>query len=258
MEDRMKDAVVIFSGGPDSTAAALWAVSNGYSPELLTFLFKNRQQYGELKAAISVAGILDFKHTLLDFKSPMELFEPNAHILMHAGVESSLVDKTEDHRLPFGAAMILTTAANYAMYVGASTIVWGATLSDSQSGNFEYTQEFCSELSALLTKVVRQKIEIVAPFAAMRKYEVVRKYFTGREELFSQTWSCKSGLQKQSGNCHASRARRIAAKLAGIKDLTIYQNELFDWVFTEAEFNDPSSIDFTLKEPEGSEPWKTK
>lgn len=248
----MKKAVAIFSGGPDSTAAALWAVDQGYETELLTFQFRNRTQYGELKAAMDIAGALSLKHTLFDFKSSMEHFQPNAHILMHAGVEANVIDKSQDHRLPFGAAMILTVASNYAIYNGADTLVWGATKSDSQSGNYEYTQDFCDDLSVVLTRILGKDFKIIAPFAEMRKYQVIRTHFAAREDLFAKTWSCKSGLDIQSGNCHASRARRVAARMAGIKDLTIYANDLHDWIFTDEEFSDPSKIDPSKFGGEGS------
>lgn len=43
---QMEKAVVVFSGGPDSVAAALWAVENDYQPELLTFQFRNKASMG--------------------------------------------------------------------------------------------------------------------------------------------------------------------------------------------------------------------
>ncbi len=39
-------AIVIFSGGPDSTAAAKYALERGLNVELLTFQFDTDQQYG--------------------------------------------------------------------------------------------------------------------------------------------------------------------------------------------------------------------
>jgi 7-cyano-7-deazaguanine synthase in queuosine biosynthesis len=253
-ERTMKKAIVIFSGGPDSTAAALWSIAQGYETELLTFLFKDKSQYGELKASIKIADSLSLKQTLFDFKSSMGAFEPNAHILMHAGTEVVGVDKSLDHRLPLGAAMILTTACNYAVYNGIHTVVWGATKSDSQSGNYEYTQDFCDDLASVLSKVVTSKINIIAPFSNMRKYEIIKEYYSAKEALFANTWSCKSGGSVQSGDCHASRARRVAARMAGVPDNTEYLRPLNDWIFTDAEFSNPGSIEPRRFDPEGSEP----
>ena len=77
-------AIVVFSGGPDSTAAALWAQQSGYDVELVTFQFRNAEQYGELKASFKVAEIMGLKHTIFDFRSPMQHFSTSSHAFRYA------------------------------------------------------------------------------------------------------------------------------------------------------------------------------
>lgn len=94
-------AIVIFSGGPDSTAAALWAMVHGYEVELVTFQFRNEAQYGELGSAMRVAHLLNLPHTIIDYKSPMNVFSTNMHILMHAGVPPLKDDKSKPYLMPY-------------------------------------------------------------------------------------------------------------------------------------------------------------
>lgn len=239
----MEDAVVIFSGGPDSTAAALWAIENNFSAELLTFQFKNKEQYGEIKSAISIASILDLPHTIFDFKSPMQHFKPNAHIMMHAGTVPGDINSSVAHRLPFGTGMMLATAANYAVYNSKNTLVWGATKDDMNSGAFEYSKEFCDSLAELISTASGERVKILMPFIGLHKYEIIKQYFTSRVDLFSLTWSCKVGGSVQSGNCSASIARRVAARIAGIEDKTIYSIDRIEWPLTQQQMISPEKID---------------
>src|SRR5205085_8353760 len=118
-----KTAIVVFSGGPDSTAAVLWALAEGYQIELLTFQFKNKEQYGELRSAMKVAELLKVPHTVFDFKSPMQHFRPDVHILMHAGTPAGNTASTKSHLMAFGPGMILETASYYALYFGVYTVI---------------------------------------------------------------------------------------------------------------------------------------
>ena len=77
----MKNAIVIFSGGPDSTAAAYWAINEGYEVELLTFRFAdNGSQNGELHSAKEVSKELDLQHNFIDFTSPLHQFSSQSRV----------------------------------------------------------------------------------------------------------------------------------------------------------------------------------
>jgi len=217
----MKKAVVVFSGGPDSTASVLWALENDYEVNLLTFQFKAQRQYGELLASMIVASTLQLHQTIIDFKSPLEVFEPNVHILMHAGVEPSKTDKSKSHRLEFGAGMILSTAASFAVYHDIHTVIWGATRDDASTGTYEYTQDFANGMASLVEKTVGPEFSILVPFSNSHKFQVFEK-FKGHEDLFATTWSCKEGITEQSGSCYACIARRTAAAIVGFEDRTHY------------------------------------
>jgi 7-cyano-7-deazaguanine synthase len=237
----MTKAIVVFSGGPDSTAAALWAVENGYTPHLLTFNFKGAKQYGELLASMLVAKELGLCHTIIDFQSVMSSFDPNISILMHAGVQTGAKGDAKPHRLPFGAGMILSTASAFALYHNITTVIWGATKSDRLGGNYDYGQEFASDNAKLISQTSNTNFSILVPFNDLHKPSVL-KTFLGKEELFSKTWSCKGEGSVQAGDTKACIARRIAAKAIGLQDLTAYQQDTYPSPLTEVQIANIESL----------------
>src|SRR5690348_3274490 len=92
-------AVLVFSGGPDSTAAAIWAVSNGFDVSLLTFQFRGADQQGEIFAAQTVARALGLPICIIDFKGPMLAFRSGIHPMMHAGIRDESREGETGHRM---------------------------------------------------------------------------------------------------------------------------------------------------------------
>lgn len=238
----MKPATIIFSGGPDSTAASLWAISAGYTPQLLTFQFRNESQYAELSAAIEIARILKLEHTIFDFKSPMAHFGPDAHIMMHAGSDHHKPRSTKGSRLKFGAGLTLAVAANFALHHEKHELVWGATKDDALGGASEYTQEFSNKMAELITVASGVKFAIHAPLAHIHKHEIVSKFYKRKRTLFRITWSCKAGGNVQCGECHACIARRVAARLADVPDNTHYLQNRIRWPLSDSQLKNPASI----------------
>lgn len=219
----MARALVVFSGGPDSTAAALWGLEKQFTVELLTFQYKHKQQYGEIKSSIDIASALALPHTILDIFTLLSYFSPNAHIMMHSGTRSGDSESVTEHTLPFGTGMILSIAANYAVYKGFDSLIWGATKDDGFDGAYGYSKQIADDIGIIVSKTVGSEFTIYTPFHDLHKHEIIGKFFKGRELLFAKTWSCKKGGAIQSGDCAASVARRIAARLAGIEDSTRYE-----------------------------------
>jgi 7-cyano-7-deazaguanine synthase len=211
-------SVVIFSGGPDSTAAAIWAMKHNFAPELLTFQF-SEQQEGELNAAHEVARELNLPLHILDFRSWIGTYGGRVHILMHGALRDTEIPN-EDRFLPFASVIVLTIASSWAAHRGIRTVIWGATKDDG-SMREEYSQAFSTKLARFLSASSKYKIKILAPLSRLHKFEVLKVY-RERPDLFAKTWSSSSGGRVQKGVDPASIARRVAAIMAGVEDRTEY------------------------------------
>jgi 7-cyano-7-deazaguanine synthase len=159
----MQKALLVFSGGPDSTAAAVWGMDNQFSIELLTFKFRSSQQDGELAAAAKISEMLMLSQTNVDWTSPMAIFPHTMYPLMHAGTPKDHAEDETGSLLPFGAGLILTYAAAFALSKGVNQIIWGATKDDA-CGNPDYGTAFSNDLAALITRSVGCDVQIHVPF----------------------------------------------------------------------------------------------
>lgn len=66
-------------------------------------------------------------------------------------------------------------------------------------------------------------IKVIAPFINMLKHEVVKLGERLRVD-YTQTWSCYEDKEKHCGKCHSCHERKKAFKIAGVYDVTEYDN----------------------------------
>jgi 7-cyano-7-deazaguanine synthase len=234
-------AIVIFSGGPDSTAAALWAINQGYEVELLTFQFKNEDSYGEIKASMDIAQALKLKHKIVDFKSPLHMFTHRIRPMMHSGIrEKESEEQASPYLLPYGSGIILSFASSYAIDAGIKNIVWGATR-DDRKDNPSYSVDFATELASLISKTTGKSITIHTPLHAKHKYQVVGSVID-QSDLFHKTWTCIEEGPTQCGKCVACITRRLAVDIAKKKDLTPYISPTYNSSLSAQDIQDIPSM----------------
>jgi 7-cyano-7-deazaguanine synthase len=236
-----KRAIVVFSGGPDSTAALMWALSNGYDPKLVTFQFTDKKQDGELYAAMTLAKYFGLTHKIVDIKSLLYSGLTSDIVIMMHGKDRESTEKKDQYTFaPFGAGMILSIISSLSLFEGIDTIVWGATANDGKS-NPQYSQAFCDDLSALINKYTKYSINIIAPISNLTKSEIIAKYYTSKEDLFAMTWSCAAPGNEQCGICHPCLSRRTSALSSGINDTSQYINIKYTPLRGQDESNCPGA-----------------
>jgi 7-cyano-7-deazaguanine synthase len=227
MNDKKDKAIVIFSGGPDSTAATLWAIDQGFDVELLTFQFFNAESYGEISASIDIARALKLPHKIVDFKSPLHLFRKDIRPMMHAGIREKDPENTaEPYLLPYGSGILLSYTASYAIDKGVKNIVWGAT-KDDQKDNPSYGDSFANDLADLISKTTGRSVLIHTPLSGKHKFEVITD-LNEKSKLFDKTWTCIEEGPIQCGKCVACITRRVAVEISGIKDNTPYVTSSYE------------------------------
>lgn len=221
-----KKAVVLLSGGVDSSTAMAIAKKEGYQLHALSFRYGQRHER-EIEAARRVAAFFGIKeHLIIDFN-------------LRAIGGSALTDQMEvpkgrspkeiSHGIPITYVparntIFLSFALALAEKIGAEDIFFGANQLD-YSGYPDCREEYIrafEQMANLATKAGvegKSKVKIHTPLIQMTKGKIIKKGL----ELgldYSLTWSCyhprPEGLA--CGLCDSCQLRLKGFKEAGFKD----------------------------------------
>jgi 7-cyano-7-deazaguanine synthase len=227
---KQRKAVVLSSGGIDSTTALAIAKEEGYEIYSLTFFYGQRHAL-ELEAAKKVAKALGAKEHLV---VQVDLGRIGGSAL----TENIDVPKgrSEDEikrgipitYVPARNTIFLSYSLAWAEVLGASAIFIGVTAVD-YSGypdcRSEYIQSFEAMANLALRATVegKMRIRIRTPLIQMTKGEIIRRG-TGLGIDYSITHSCydPSFNGKACGQCDSCILRKKGFAEAGIADPTEY------------------------------------
>lgn len=219
----MKKAIVLLSGGLDSTTALYVAKSQGYDEiYALTFIYGQKHDK-ELQSAITVARKAEVKehkivNLMLNQWSGCSLTDPNMEI-QDGNAERQDIPDTY---VPARNMVFLSVAASWADALNITDIFIGVSEVD-YSGYVDCREEFIKAMEqainsgTVLGAEKKQHITIHTPFMHITKAKEIQ----WGAELgvdFSQTWTCYRGGEKPCGTCDSCLLRAKAFKEAGIED----------------------------------------
>ena len=219
----MKKAIVLLSGGLDSSTALYVAKKEGFD-ELYALTFEYGQKHDrEIRSASAIAkavGVREHKivRLMLNAWKGSSLTDPDVVI------QDGDADRTDipDTYVPARNMVFLSVAASYADALDITDIFIGVSEMD-YSGYVDCREEFIRSmeqtinLGTVLGAEKKQKITIHAPFVSMTKADEV-KLGTKLGVDFSLTWSCYRGGEKPCGTCDSCLLRARAFAEAGIAD----------------------------------------
>lgn len=247
----MKKAVVLLSGGIDSTTTLAAARSDGYEIYALSFDYGQRHKI-ELELARKNADTFGArKHLVMDFNlrdiggSALtdDIEVPKRVMSQESGVMSNEQKEEKKHNssrmtpdssmipvtyVPARNTIFLSFALSWAETLEAGDIFIGANAVD-YSGYPDCRPEFIKafeDMANLATKVSvegKVRFKINAPLIKLTKAEIIKKG-TGLGVDYSRTWSCYDPRAGQGGRplpclkCDSCVIREKGFKEAGIKD----------------------------------------
>jgi 7-cyano-7-deazaguanine synthase len=227
--DRMKKAVVLLSGGLDSTTALYLSKKEGYEIYAMAFDYGQRHKK-EVDCARKIAkatGVKDFVvvNTNMNAWGGSALTDENLQV-PEGDIEREDIPVTY---VPARNMIFLSFAASYAEVVGAQDIFIGVSEVD-YSGYVDCRLEFIKAMENAINQgtvcAVEQgkKIKIHAPFINMTKAEEI-KLGKSLGVNYSNTWTCYKGEEVACGECDSCKLRLKAFEEAGIKDPVKYKGE---------------------------------
>jgi 7-cyano-7-deazaguanine synthase len=225
----MKHAVVLLSGGIDSTTTLAIAIAQGYATYVLSFDYGQRHSL-ELEAARRVAKALGAKeHRAV--KIDNRIFGGSAltdNVDVPKGrSEKEIASGVPITYVPARNTIFLSCALAWTEVLGASDIFIGINALD-YSGYPDCRPEFITafeNLANLATKsgVEGQRFRIHAPLISLSKAEIIRRG-TELGVDFSLTRSCYDPTTdgRACGRCDSCQIRLKGFHAAGLQDPIAY------------------------------------
>lgn len=217
-------AVVLASGGLDSTVAAAVARRDGFDLYLLTVAYRQRHAVEIERAGLVAAALGAQQHLVVDVN--LRALGGSA-LTGDLAVPKNRTELDRSHGIPItyvpGRNLIfLSLAAAHAEVLGASVIYFGANVLD-YSGYPDCRPEFIRAFEAAVQAGTKagaegKRIEVRAPLLALTKAEIIQLGMT-LNVPFHLTHSCYDPVGTVAcGRCDSCLIRKQGFAKAGVVD----------------------------------------
>ena len=219
-----KKAVVLLSGGLDSSTVLYYAKQNGYKCFCLFFDYGQKHKK-ELRSSRIIAKKLSCplkivkinlpwtKSSLLNTKIEIPVDSNRLRPPQRGEASPEAGTVLPSTYVPGRNTIFISFALSYAESIGAGTIFIGANAVD-YSGYPDCRPGYYRAFNIVL-KALGMKIKIDAPLIKLTKAKIV-KLALKLKMPYSLTWSCYKGGKKPCGVCDACRFRQKGFQESGI------------------------------------------
>lgn len=227
----MSKALVVLSGGQDSTTCLFWAKQKFHEVSAVTFNYGQKHS-AELAAAKKIAELAEVEHEIVDvpgiLKSRSPLTDPNVTLETYTDyntMDKIIGDRVELTFVPMRNAFFLTLAANRAIYKDIYNLVTGVCQMDN--ANYpDCRRDFITLQQSTINEALGiSNFKIQTPLINLSKSESVKlaKELPGCWEALAYSHTCYAGkvppcilTEKQA--CHACTLRQHGFEVAGELD----------------------------------------
>jgi 7-cyano-7-deazaguanine synthase len=226
--NKMK-ALVVLSGGQDSTTSLFWAIKRYGLENVSTVTFDYGQRHAiELKAAVTIAGMAGVKdHEVIHLgpilKGSSPLTNPHENLETYTDyqtMDAIIGDRVEKTFVPMRNALFLTIAANRAAVMGCDTLVTGVCQQDNANYPDCRAEFIIAQEQAINAALGSQQFKIVTPLMFLSKAESIRlaKTLPGCMEALAYSHTAYDGTYPPTSKDHASTLRAQGFLEAGVPD----------------------------------------
>ncbi|WP_223068968.1 7-cyano-7-deazaguanine synthase QueC [Paenibacillus caui] len=215
-------AVVVFSGGQDSTTCLFWALKQFREVETVTFMYGQRHSL-EIECAKAISKELGVKNTVLDMSLLGQLTE---NALTRSDIEISQQENSLPNTFVDGRNhLFLSFAAVMAKQVGAKHLVTGVCETDF-SGYPDCRDTFVKSLNVTLNLAMDYQFVIHTPLMWLDKAQTwqLADELGAFDFVRERTLTCYNGIMGDGcGECPACKLRKagldkyVAARREGVR-----------------------------------------
>lgn len=208
MSETLKNdkALVVFSGGQDSTTCMFYAKENFKEVELLTFQYGQRHDL-EIEVAENIAKEQGLKHHILDM-SLLSQLSPNALTDHNMEIENN-EDGIPNTFVPARNLLFLSFAGALAYQIGAKHIITGVCETDF-SGYPDCRDSFIKSMNLSLNLSMDKDFVIHTPLMWLNKQETwaFSDELGALDYVRERTLTCYNGVIADGcGECPACKLR---------------------------------------------------
>lgn len=220
-------AMVLFSGGVDSTTALGMAIEKYGKEEVIALSVSYGQKHTkEIEAAKKITEYYGLEHISLDLAKIFAYSD--CSLLKHSDQEipkksyAEQIAKTNGKPVttyvPFRNGLFLASAASIALSKGCEVIYYGAHSDDAAGSAYpDCSTEFNDAMNEAIYLGSGKQVRIEAPFVKWTKSEVVKEGLRLKVP-YELTWSCYEGADTPCGVCGTCIDRAKAFETNGVKD----------------------------------------
>ncbi|MGG0719569.1 7-cyano-7-deazaguanine synthase QueC [Robertmurraya massiliosenegalensis] len=201
-------AIVVFSGGQDSTTCLFWALETFAEVEAVTFNY-NQRHIEEIECAKAIAKELNVKHHILDMNLLNQL-APNALTRDDIEIKEGVDGELPSTFVPGRNLIFLSFAAVLASQVNAKHIITGVCETDF-SGYPDCRDAFIKSLNVTINLSMDKQFVIHTPLMWLDKADTWKMAddLNALEFVREKTLTCYNGVIGDGcGECPSCKLRK--------------------------------------------------
>lgn len=218
--NKMKDSVIILSGGMDSVT-----LLHEYHERIalaITFDYGSNHASREIACARENCAALGIEHIIIPIGFIHDYFKSSLLAGGEAIPEGHYqAENMKSTVVPFRNGIMLSIACGLAESRGLKQVL----IANHGGDHAIYPDcrgEFIAAMSLAMERGTYEGIKIFAPYTSISKAAIcLRGYEIGVD--YSKTYSCYKGGEKHCGKCGTCVERKEAFQLAGVPDPTKYE-----------------------------------